>query len=218
MRAPRAFACSYSSSTRTPAPSPSTKPSRPMSHGRLARRRIVVARATARAPRRSRRCRAAMTVASAPPATMTSASPYSMSRAASPMLWLAVEQALTVREVRALVAVVDRHQARDHVDDRARARRTARSCARRRCRYAVVRVLDHRQAADARADAHADALLVAGVAVEAGVLDRLHRGDEAVVDERVVAARFLRRQVLARRRSPSPRRRSATERPTRRSA
>ena len=59
------------------------------------------------------------------------------------------------------------------------------------CRYALVRLLDHRQAADARADAHADALLVAGVAVEARVRHRLHRGDEAVVDERVVAARFL---------------------------
>ena len=33
---------------------------------------------------------------SAPPATMMSASPYSMIRAASPMLWLAVEHALTV--------------------------------------------------------------------------------------------------------------------------
>ena len=56
----------------------------------------------------------------------------------------------------------------------------------------LVRLLDHRQAADAGADAHADALLVAGVAVEAGVAHRLHRRDEAVVDERVVAPRFLR--------------------------
>ena len=46
------------------------------------------------------------------------------------------------------------------------------------------------------ADADADALLVAGVAVEAGVGDRFHRGDQPVVDERVVAARLLRRQVL----------------------
>ena len=34
--APRAFACSSDSSTRTAAPSPSTKPSRPLSHGREA--------------------------------------------------------------------------------------------------------------------------------------------------------------------------------------
>ena len=69
-------------------------------------------------------------------------------------------------------------------------------------RIGVVRVLDHRQAADARADAHADAFLVAAVAVEPGVGDRLHRGDQPVMDERVVAARFLAGQVLARRRSP----------------
>src|SRR5205085_1160649 len=36
MFAPRAFACSYSSSTTAPAPSPSTKPSRSLSQGRLA--------------------------------------------------------------------------------------------------------------------------------------------------------------------------------------
>ena len=38
----------------------------------------------------------ALTVDSAPPATMTSASPYSMMRAASPRLWFAVEHALTI--------------------------------------------------------------------------------------------------------------------------
>ena len=38
----------------------------------------------------------ALTVASAPPAIMTSASPYSISRPASPMLWLAVEHADTI--------------------------------------------------------------------------------------------------------------------------
>src|SRR5437868_396118 len=36
MFAPRALACSYSSRTTAPAPSPSTKPSRSLSHGRLA--------------------------------------------------------------------------------------------------------------------------------------------------------------------------------------
>ena len=33
---------------------------------------------------------------SAPPATMTSASPYAIMRAASPMLWVAVVQAVTM--------------------------------------------------------------------------------------------------------------------------
>ena len=60
-----------------------------------------------------------------------------------------------------------------------------------------LRVLDHRQAADAGPHAHAHALLVAGIAVQARVLDRLHRGDQAVVHERVVAAGFLGGQVLA---------------------
>ena len=64
------------------------------------------------------------------------------------------------------------------------------------CSVVRVRLLDHRQAADPGADAHADALHVARVAVEPGVLHRLHRRDEAVVDERVVAARFLAGQVL----------------------
>ena len=215
MRAPRAFACSYSSSTRTPAPSPSTKPSRSTSHGRLAvagsSLRVDSARAAQKPPMPS-----ALTVASAPPAIMTSASPYSISRAASPMLWFAVEHARDDREVRALKAVVDRHEARDHVDDRAR-HEERRDLAHAAGVERVLRVLDQRQAADAGADADADALLVARVVVETGVGDRLHRRHEAVVDERVVAPRFLRRQVLRRRRSPSPRRRCASETSTRRS-
>src|SRR5436853_132978 len=38
MRAPRALACSSDSMTRMPAPSPMTKPSRSLSHGRQTRR------------------------------------------------------------------------------------------------------------------------------------------------------------------------------------
>jgi hypothetical protein len=38
----------------------------------------------------------ALTVASVPPAIITSASPYSINRPASPMLWFAVEHALTI--------------------------------------------------------------------------------------------------------------------------
>src|SRR4030095_3216506 len=40
-------------------------------------------------------------------------------------------------------------------------------------------------------------LLVAGPGVEPGVLHGFHRGDETVMNERVVAPRFLRRQVRA---------------------
>ena len=65
------------------------------------------------------------------------------------------------------------------------------------CRYAIFVSSISGNAADARADAHADALLVARIVVEPGIAHRLHRGDEPEMDERVVAPRFLRRQVLA---------------------
>ncbi len=100
------------------------------------------------------------------------------------------------REVRALVAVVDRRQAGDHVDDRARHEERG-DLAPAPGHVRGLRLLDQRQAADARADADADALLVAGVVGEPGVRDRVHRRREAVVDEGVVAPRFLRRKVLA---------------------
>src|SRR5207244_7520989 len=63
-------------------------------------------------------------------------------------------------------------------------------------RVRLLRLLDHRQAADARADADADALLVAAIIVETGIGDRFHRRDQAEMIERVVAARLLRRQPL----------------------
>ncbi len=95
MFAPRFFACSYSSSTITPAPSPSTKPSRSTSHGRLAvcgsSLRDVIARAAVKPPMPSGEI-----VDSAPPASITSASPYSISRPASPMQWRPVVHALTM--------------------------------------------------------------------------------------------------------------------------
>ena len=94
------------------------------------------------------------------------------------------------REVRTLVAVVDRDQARDHVDDRAGHEERA-DLARPAFAVAARGLLDHRQSADAGADAHARALAVAGPAIEAGVGDGLHRRHEAVVDERVVAAGLL---------------------------
>ena len=93
--APRALACSYSSRTRTPAPSPSTKPSRSLSHGRLAvagsSLRVDSARAAQKPPMPS-----GETVDSAPPATITSASPYSMMRTASPIECVPVVHAVTM--------------------------------------------------------------------------------------------------------------------------
>ncbi len=207
-RIPRAPGC------RRPRPARSRRGRRPTAGSPLPDRRCA---STARAPRQKPPMPSGDTVASAPPATMTSASPYSIRRAASPRLWLPVEHALTVPRFGPAIAVVDRHEARDHVDDRA-GHEERRDLAQAALQVRALRLLDHRQAADARADAHAAAILVAGVAVEARVLDRFHRRDEAVVDERVVAARFLRATATATRRSPSPRRRSATETRSRRSA
>src|SRR4051812_40495805 len=118
MRAPRFFACSYSSSTSTPAPSDSTKPSRSRSHGRLAfsgsSLRVVIARAEQNPP-----IATPVVVYSAPPATITSASPY----------WIMRIQAEIVRrggargdagDVRTFQPQHDREVSRRHVDDRAR--------------------------------------------------------------------------------------------------
>jgi hypothetical protein len=53
--------------------------------------RVDSARAAQKPPMPS-----ALTVASVPPATITSASPYSISRPASPMLWFDEEHADTI--------------------------------------------------------------------------------------------------------------------------
>src|SRR6478752_1390408 len=80
--------------TSTPAPSDSTKPSRSRSHGRLAlvgsSLRVDIARAEQKPPT------AVPTVEySAPPAIITSASPYWIMRIARPMLCVAVVHAVT---------------------------------------------------------------------------------------------------------------------------
>src|SRR5665213_2458600 len=95
LTAPRCLACSYSSSTRMPAPSPITKPSRSRSHGREPRggsslNAVDSARAAANPAMPKRH-----TAASVPPHTMTSASSSMISRAASPIACAPVEQAVT---------------------------------------------------------------------------------------------------------------------------
>ena len=125
--------------------------------GPAGRGRIVVARRQRRAAQNPPMPSGEM-VASVPPATITSASPYSISRPASPMQCRPVVQARDDRQIRALAALHDRQLARDHVDDRARHEERRHPA---RCRGSAVSrvgVLDQRQAADARADAHADAL------------------------------------------------------------
>jgi hypothetical protein len=59
----------------------------------------------------------------------------------------------------------------------------------------IVRTFDHRQAADARADVHPDALRVVLRRIEPGVAQGLDAGRHAEMDEGIHAARFLGRQV-----------------------
>src|ERR1039458_2866942 len=97
MRAPRRRACSSSSSTRMPDPSPTTKPSRLRSQGREARwgssLRVESARMAANPP-----IPMGVMQASVPPQIMTSASPRWMSRKESPMECELVVQAVAVAE------------------------------------------------------------------------------------------------------------------------
>jgi hypothetical protein len=62
--------------------------------GTAGARRVVVARGQARAAQKPPRPSGVVAI-SAPPATITSASPYWMVRAAMPMLWVAVVHAVT---------------------------------------------------------------------------------------------------------------------------
>src|SRR5688572_30170807 len=104
MRAPRALARSYSSSTRMPAPSPSTKPSRSLSHGRDARvgssLRVDIAFIEQKPP-----TDVGEEPRSAPPAIITPASPYWIMRIAMPIEWLAVAQADTAEKLGPLMPV-----------------------------------------------------------------------------------------------------------------
>src|SRR2546426_1280271 len=98
IRASRPRACSSDSSTRTPPPSPHTKPSRPASNGRDAfcgsSLRVDIAFIEQKPAMVS-----GTTMASAPPAIITSASPRGIGRRASPSAWLPVARAGTTAEV-----------------------------------------------------------------------------------------------------------------------
>src|SRR5438876_10632889 len=97
MRAPRAFANSYSSRIRTPAPSPTMKPSRSLSNGRLAfsgsSLRVASARSAPNPP-----IPIGVIAASEPPAIITSAAPRLMISNASPIACADAEQAVQVAE------------------------------------------------------------------------------------------------------------------------
>ena len=80
-----------------PAPSPSTKPSRSLSHGRDARSgsslRVDIAFIVQKPP-----TDVGVVPCSAPPATITSASPYWIMRIAMPIEWFDVAQAETAEK------------------------------------------------------------------------------------------------------------------------
>src|SRR6266550_5692641 len=98
MVAPRAFASSYSSRISTPAPSPTMKPSRSLSNGRLARSgsalRVDSARSAPKPP-----MPIGVIAASDPPAIITSASPRRMISNASPIACADAEHAVQVAEL-----------------------------------------------------------------------------------------------------------------------
>ena len=104
MRAPRALAYSYSSSTTMPAPSPSTKPSRSLSHGREARvgssLRVDIAFIEQKPP-----TEVGDAPRSAPPAIITSASPYWIMRIARPIEWFELAHADTADKLGPLMPV-----------------------------------------------------------------------------------------------------------------
>ncbi len=99
-----ALACSYSSSTSTPAAFTQHESVAVLVPGAAGGGGIVVAGATLHAPRQNPPMPSGETVASAPPATMTSASPYSIRRPASPMQCRPVVQADTTAIVGPLEA------------------------------------------------------------------------------------------------------------------
>src|SRR2546427_5307003 len=61
--------------------------------------------------------------------------------------------------------------------------------------HVVMRLFDHRQAADTRADIDADARGIRLGDLETGVFQRLNPGCDAEMDEAVHAARLFRRQI-----------------------
>ncbi len=88
--APRARACSSSSSTRTPAPSAMTKPSRSLSKGRDTP--VVDSAVMFSKPATP----VGVMALSVPPVTTASQRPLTIRRAALPMEWVPAAQAVTV--------------------------------------------------------------------------------------------------------------------------
>ena len=93
MTAPRCFACSSSSRTTTPAPSPRTNPSLSLSNGLDAFIGSVEVESAVRLVNPA--TPVSQIHPSAPPASITSASPYWIARNASPMQFVPLAHAVT---------------------------------------------------------------------------------------------------------------------------
>jgi hypothetical protein len=99
------------------------------------------------------------------------------------------------RQVRTAQAVLDRQVARDHVDDRGR-HEERRDAARTALVVVFLLFFDHRQAADAGTDDHADAVGIFFGDDHARILQRLDTGGHAVMDKGIHVAGFLGRDVV----------------------
>ena len=123
-------------------------------------------------------------VASVPPAIMTSASPYWIRRAASPMECVPRRAGGHGAGVRALGAETDRDLAGDEIDDDHRDEERRDPAGATRSVHLVV-LFDRLESADSRADVHADAVRLARAEREPGVVHRHLGRRQRVVDERV---------------------------------
>ena len=98
-------------------------------------------------------------------------------------------------DVRAFIAIHDRKVARDHVDDRTRHKKRRNLADPRRIEL-VTRTFNHWQAADPRTDGDANPIGIGRVGLQTGIFDRFDACRDAVVDEKIHAARILGRDVL----------------------
>ena len=207
---PRRLACSSSSITRTPAPSPCTKPSRSLSKGREAcsgaSLRVDIARMALKPPMPS-----GVIAASAPPQIITSASPRWTQRSASPMAWAPVAQAETGDQDGPPGAEADGDLPGDQVDDHHRDEE-GREPLRALLQQSLVLELEGAQPADAGAEdgAHPLRLLALEGLVEAGLLHGLDGRRHPAAGRSGPSAGLPSSRRSSRGRSPSPRRRSAS--------
>ena len=172
-----------------PAPSPSTKPSRSLSNGRLAVRRIVVAL-------RQRAQRREPADAHVAHRRFGAAGDHRVGRAALDDLERIADRVRrrgargAGREVRPLGAEADRHLPRREIDDR-RGDEERRDLARPAFEVGAVLLFDGGEPADAGADEHADARRQRRVDRQLRIVHRILRGRDGELNEDVHLLQFL---------------------------